>query len=204
MSLNATMILTLCECSIHNLTNLSAQTQEVSCEHSHRLWHQDILLSLDAEFDNKEVGEVGFSWYWYMGGWHRPWVAPSMFKRVMRPSLWTGWEMADPPCSIAWHSEGYVHKGWTLLAWTVPAHIRLICKTRSDRAYALHLKVKVKIPTSKTQNLSSIGKTERGKRNSLFSRGTTFESSTCDYSDDLQILLESAGREHKSNGASQT
>lgn len=28
-------------------------------------------------------------------------------------------------------------------------------------------------------------------RNSLFSRGTTFESSTCDYSDDLQILLES-------------
>lgn len=31
-------------------------------------------------------------------------------------------------------------------------------------------------------------------RNSLFLRGTTFESSTCDYSDDLQILLESAGR----------
>lgn len=29
--------------------------------------------------------------------------------------------------------------------------------------------------------------------NSLFSRGTTFESSTCDYSDDLQILLESEG-----------
>lgn len=39
-------------------------------------------------------------------------------------------EMADPPCPIAWHSEGYVHKGWTLLAWTVPAHIHLICKTR--------------------------------------------------------------------------
>lgn len=29
--------------------------------------------------------------------------------------------------------------------------------------------------------------------NSLLSRGTTFESSTCDYSDDLQILLESGG-----------
>lgn len=32
------------------------------------------------------------------------------------------------------------------------------------------------------------------KRNSLFLRGTTFESSTCDYSDDPQILLESGGR----------
>ncbi len=31
-------------------------------------------------------------------------------------------------------------------------------------------------------------------RNSLFSWGTTFESSTCDYSDDLQILLESGGK----------
>lgn len=31
----------------------------------------------------------------------------------------------------------------------------------------------------------------------LFLRGTTFESSTCDYSDDLQILLESGGRKQK-------
>ena len=40
---------------------------------------------------------------------------------------------------------------------------------------------------------------ERGgydwKWNSLFLRGTTFESSTCDYSDDLQILLESGEQE---------
>lgn len=24
------------------------------------------------------------------------------------------WDVADPPCPTAWHSEGYVHKGWTL------------------------------------------------------------------------------------------
>lgn len=40
--------------------------------------------------------------------------------------------MVDPPCPIAWHSEVYVHKGWTLLAWTVPEHIHLICKDTTD------------------------------------------------------------------------
>lgn len=40
--------------------------------------------------------------------------------------------------------------------------------------------------------------------NSLFSRGTTFESSTCDYSDDLQILLESGGDDKKRTNESQT
>lgn len=33
----------------------------------------------------------------------------------------------NPP--PARHSEGYVHKGWTLLVWTVPEHIHLIWKT---------------------------------------------------------------------------
>lgn len=37
-------------------------------------------------------------------------------------------------------------------------------------------------------------KCEGWNRNSLFLRGTTSESSTCDYSDDLQILLESGDR----------
>lgn len=43
------------------------------------------------------------------------------------------WDVADPPCPTAWHSEGYVHKGWTLffLAWTVPAHIHLIVLERN-------------------------------------------------------------------------
>lgn len=27
------------------------------------------------------------------------------------------WDVADPPCPTAWHSEGYVHKGWTLFFW---------------------------------------------------------------------------------------
>lgn len=39
--------------------------------------------------------------------------------------------------------------------------------------------------------------------NSLLSRGTTFESSTCDYSDDLQILLESGGEGGKTTKTEQ-
>lgn len=37
-----------------------------------------------------------------------------------------------PSCPVAWHSGGYVHKGWTLLARTVPGHIHLICKDRTS------------------------------------------------------------------------
>lgn len=87
--------------------------------------HQDVLFSTAGRWTWQQILlDVDM---WEDGTDHvlHPWCLVVWWD----PSSWTGWEMADPPCPIAWHSEGYVHKGWTLLAWTVPAHIHLICKT---------------------------------------------------------------------------
>lgn len=40
---------------------------------------------------------------WYVGRWHRSCVAPLMFACVMRPSRWTGLEMAAPPRPVVYN-----------------------------------------------------------------------------------------------------
>lgn len=72
-------------------------------------------------------------------------------------------------------------KAELFLAWTVPENIHLICKNTAGVS-GFHNRF-----CSKSEAIAVFS------GNSLFSRGTTFESSTCDYSDDLQILLESGG-----------
>lgn len=108
--------------------------------------HQDVLFSTAGRWTWQQILlDVDM---WEDGTDHvlHPWCLVVWWD----PSSWTGWEMADPSRPIAWHSEGYVHKGWTLLAWTVPAHIHLICKTWR---IALEKSLRLKVPATQRDSL---------------------------------------------------